>query len=205
VPETYIVSNFSDGRTQWLATFDEDIDTESATDNGVRISGANLLNWFEAHPALKMGKMASRAAFLEWDFEQAQGVPSFEFSFADTPTSISPEMSFVFSAAQSEDNGLLDWSIRVIDADGVFAKLSVSFDQVLTPPVRGRTRRLSVFSEIGEHEPVMERFKIPLTEFHDKAPNLDLSSIQSVRFDFDRSPKGAIYLDDVGFAPTGFR
>ena len=42
-----------------------------------------------------------------------------------------------------------------------------------------------------------------LADFAAANPALDLAHLKTVRFDFDRSKRGVIALDDVGVAPAG--
>ena len=46
----------------------------------------------------------------------------------------------------------------------------------------------------------MRRFRFQLKDFVAVSPSLDLNRLRSIRFDFDRSPRGFIALDDVGLA-----
>ena len=59
-------------------------------------------------------------------------------------------------------------------------------------------RRLAVLDTTQRSEVVLRRFSFPLADFRAAIPGFDPAHLRSVRFDFDRSPRGAIVLDDVG-------
>jgi hypothetical protein len=46
----------------------------------------------------------------------------------------------------------------------------------------------------------MRRYCFPLKDFVAVNPRLDLTRLRTIQFDFDRSPRGVIALDDVGIA-----
>ncbi len=97
----------------------------------------------------------------------------------------------------------LDWSVVVRDLDGEEARLPVSTDQALFPAVEAHTRRVQSLSSTATSEIVMRRFALPLADFQDDNPDFDPARISSVRFVFDRSPRGAVLIDDIGLA-VGF-
>ena len=71
----------------------------------------------------------------------------------------------------------------------------------LYPQIVGLTRRAPAI-DIGKHsELVMRRFRLPFTAFASANPGLDLARVREIRFDFDRSPRGLVALDDVGISP----
>jgi hypothetical protein len=48
----------------------------------------------------------------------------------------------------------------------------------------------------------MRRYRLPLAEFAAANPKLDLARLKTVRFDVDRTRRGAIALDNVGVSPA---
>jgi hypothetical protein len=94
----------------------------------------------------------------------------------------------------------LDWSIVLTDAEGAEARLPLSHDQLLYPQIKNYTRRFGAISSTPSSEVVMRRYGFPLKDFVTTNPRLDLKRLRSIRFDFDRMPRGVIALDDVGLA-----
>jgi hypothetical protein len=48
-------------------------------------------------------------------------------------------------------------------------------------------------------EAMLQTFAFPLNDFTMHNPRFDPSALIEIRFVFDRSPTGAVILDDVGF------
>jgi hypothetical protein len=217
LPNDFMLNNYADGATQWLATYEEDIDPATATWGGARISGPNLSAWREKYPELKWARLGSEIALLAWDDRVHARGASYRFDFARPPT-LPVDSALVFSASQADIPTLpkdfkgkrggddadktLDWSIVVRDGRGNEARLALSRDQVLYPQVKGETRRAGMLDRIERSEIVFRRYAFPLADFTRANPDLDLTRIRQIRFDFDRSKRGAIALDDIGFAPT---
>ena len=88
------------------------------------------------------------------------------------------------------------------DVNGVEARVPLSRDQVLYPQIKGQTRRFPEIDDGKMAEVVMRRYRLPLAEFAAANPKLDLARLKTVRFDFDRTRRGAIALDNVGVSPA---
>jgi len=214
LPDDYLVSNYADGRTQWLATYEEDIDPSTGSAPGVTIDVANLTAWRESYVSIKYTPLDSHVALLAWDSRVHKTGASYRIELRDPPKT-GPDTALVFSASQAEivtlpeavgvkgarknpDKHAVNWSIVLTDASGQSARLPLSHDQVLYPQVKGETRRLGIIDTAPQSEIVMRRFRFPLADFQKVNPKLDISRLTQIRFDFDRSKRGAIALDDVG-------
>jgi hypothetical protein len=165
----------------------------------VRIQGADLSIWREADPDLKRSKLGSRVAIVGWDarIDPAHNA-SYRIAFRE-PARVSPDTDLVFGASQienqNEDGTPVDWTIVLTDANGRMAHLPLSHDQLLYPQVNGATHGADQLSEL-----VMRRYRYGLRDFLAVNPSLDLDRLVEIRFAFDRSARGTIALDDVGFA-----
>jgi dienelactone hydrolase len=216
LPDGYLMNNYADSGTRWLATYEEDIDPATGTEADVAISGDKLTVWSEDYPKLKEEPFDTNVAELAWDDRAYRSPASYALRCANG-TSVAPTDALVFSASQvdidtlpkafkgegsrkNEDKASLDWSIAVADSNGVVARVPLSADQVLYPQVNGQTRRAGMVSFIPTSEIVMRRFKFPFAEFVAANPKLDLAHVKEIRLVFDRSKRGAIALDDVGIA-----
>ncbi|MBL0938260.1 MAG: MFS transporter [Gemmatimonadaceae bacterium] len=69
LPPTMYLTRYADARTQFLATFDEDVDVTSGTVRGVRLSGDSLSTWREADmpSRSRANTFRSNAATLGWN------------------------------------------------------------------------------------------------------------------------------------------
>ncbi|MGH7483263.1 MAG: alpha/beta hydrolase family protein, partial [Longimicrobiales bacterium] len=96
----------------------------------------------------------------------------------------------------------LDLSIRAVDAAGESASVELRGYGVPREPLEVRIlrRRDIEKREFGElHELVLQTYTIPLADFVERNPALDLSRLRTLALVFDRSPAGVVILDDVGF------
>ena len=216
LPDDYLINNFASSDTVWLANYDEDLDPDTGSTPGVALAGENLTLWRETWGKLKSADLDTQIAILGWDDRVHPEVASYHIRLGDRAAS--PASSLVFSAAEAgvsslprgfhpktaakpDKPGPLDWTVAVSDAAGDVATLPLSHDQALYPQVKGETRRLGFLDSTPTSEIVMRRFRFPLRDFLAANPRLDLGHLSEIRFEFDRSRRGAIALDDIGLTP----
>ena len=219
LPKGYLAADYADSATAWVATFDEDIDPGAATSRGAGIRAANLSVWRETDVKLKTRQMDTQAVLIGWDERVHTDVPSYSLDFGEVSTRAGPDAALVFSAADAGIDSLpegfkppkskakppkkapLDWTVVLVDQAGIEARLPLSRDQVLYPQIKGYTRRFREIDGAKVSEVVMRRYRLPLADFKAASPALDLKQIKTLRFEFDRSKRGVIALDNVGIAP----
>ena len=220
LPGGYLSANYADGRTAWLATYDEDADPATGAWPGSTISGVNLSIWKEVFAKLKSSPLDTNLAVLAWDDRVRKARASYGFDLGAAPPLAGADTDLVFSAADagvsSLPNGFkppgkapkpkpdqpLDWTVVVTDAAGHVARLPLSHDQLLYPQIKGQTRRIAALVTQPPSEIVLRRYRFPLRDFAVANPSFDPAHLKSVRFEFDRSSRGAIVLDDVGLGPS---
>jgi hypothetical protein len=101
------------------------------------------------------------------------------------------------------DTTAFDLSVEMVDASGASAKVPLSAYGPVRRPIEsyiyrrnGRDKlRFGSLTEI-----VLQTFVIPFEEWRRASSSLDLDRITRVRFVFDRTPAGAIVLDNIGFS-----
>jgi hypothetical protein len=218
LPDDFLVNNYADSSTRWLANFEEDLDPATGSSTGVTLDGQNLSVWREDFGELKNSTLDTHVALLGWD-ERVHAQPgSYRINLGDSAPTTTMETSLVFSASNTAVSSLpksfhlkgigvsdaeegrqpLDWSIVLTDAQGAEARLPLSHDQLLYPQIKSDTRRFGAISSIPSAELIMRRYRFPLSDFITVNPRLDPKALRSIRFDFDRTPRGVIALDDVG-------
>jgi hypothetical protein len=218
LPDDFLINNYADSSTRWLANYEEDLDPSTGSSPGITLDGQNLSVWREDFVELKSSALDTHVALLGWD-ERVHGQPgSYRIDLGDPGPAITADSSLVFGASNTELSSLpktfhpkgaaagggeegrepLDWSIVVTDAEGAEARLPLSHDQLLYPQIRNYTRRFGALSSVPSSEIVMRRFRFPLRDFVAVNPRLDLKRLRSIRFDFDKTPRGVIALDDMG-------
>ena len=222
LPAGYLAANYADSGTAWAATFEEDLDPGTAATTGAAIVGRNLSVWRETDVKLKWNPLDTYVALVGWD-DRVGKHASYSVDLGAAAAAAGPGADLVFSAAAAgipslpkgykppkakgktakDDKGPLDWTVVLVDAKGAEARLPLSHDQVLYPQIKGQTRRFPEINGATAAEVVMRRYRLPLADFAAANPALDLGALKAMRFDFDRSRRGAIALDDVGLAPGG--
>jgi hypothetical protein len=218
LPNDYLVNNYADNKTVWLVNCEEDIDPSTATLPAAAVAGPNLTVWRENYVELKSLALNTQLALIAWDDRVHKMGASYQIRFS-VPPSVAANTDLVFGASAADldtlpkgfvahdksaraasENEPLDWTVVIADASGQQARLPLSHDQMLYPQIKGETRRAG-FLDFGAHsEIVMRRYHFAFADFARTNPKLDLSKIAQIRFDFDRSKRGAIALDDVGLA-----
>ena len=220
LPDDFLINNYADSSTRWLANFEEDLDPATGSSPGVKIDGQNLSVWRENFVTLKSSTLDTHVVLLGWDERFNAGTATYRIRLSDSEPAIMAESSLVFGASNAAISSLpesfhpkgvkltsgeegrqpLDWSIILTDAAGTESRLGLSHDQLLYPQIKSYTRRFGALSSVPSSELVMRRYSFPLKDFVTVNPRLDVTRLRSIRFDFDRTPRGVIALDDVGLA-----
>ena len=225
LPDTIFISRYASSRARTLADFDEDVDPTTSTLPGGRFEGKNLTAWREQSvgPPGNAEVLASRAAYLAWDDDALQGVPSYTLTLP--PDTAAPAgSSLVFALADGNDNpnprGLrrrdrsapthplwsavprrpIDLTVEITDAAGVVARLPLRSVSLLQAQLEARVWK-GWFVQPRAPEAVFQSFTIPLAAFRAQSPALDPTRLASIRFVFDRSPAGVVMVSELGISP----
>lgn len=96
----------------------------------------------------------------------------------------------------------VDFTVELVARDGRVAALPLSVIRPLQPVVKVRLTkwdRLENTAYESAWEPVFQTFELPLTAFEQAAPGFKAEALRTIRLRFDRSEKGVVILDQVGF------
>ena len=202
LPNTIYISAFAQGGDQSIARYEENLDV-TALDPNVqgRQFGRNLTEWKQAQIWLKWGAMHSRAVLLGWN-NQSKPNPSYTISFEPQPMDLSERSELLFSLAAMEEDeeDPIDFSIELVDVEGTSASVPLSYLFPLQPRLNAALWKSGVLDEKKkESEPVFQSYSFPLRAFRAEVSDLDLAQVVKLRFVFNRSSRGEIALDDVGF------
>ena len=219
LPTGYLAADYADSSTTWAATFDEDMDPGTAASLGALIAAKNLSVWRETDVKLKSRQMDTQTALIGWDERVHKGNASYSVDLGQAAKRAGPAAALVFSVSDAgisslpegfeppkskikdPKNAPLDWTVVLVDTAGAEARVPLSRDQVLYPQVKGQTRLFPEIDGAEVAEVVMRRYRLPLADFAAANPKFDLTRLKTMRFDFDRSKRGAIALDNVGVVP----
>jgi hypothetical protein len=97
----------------------------------------------------------------------------------------------------------LDFTVELVARDGSVARLPLSRFRPLPPVLKARFTKVSALEKKWYHspsEPVLQTYELPLAAFVEVETKFKPANLETIRFRFDRSPKGVIILDQVGFA-----
>ena len=210
LPDTVYLPQYMDARTRLISTYEEDVDLGSTTLPGGEQRGSGLTLWHEGPVPLKWEDTGNHAVTLGWDGPGA----SYTIRLSEAGVGAAASDVLVFGVAQSREDptgdrggqarrqaagpGPLDLTLELEDAAGEIARLPLSDVAPLLPPVEGNLGKAAFMALLPTAEPVLVHYEFPLAAFAVAEPAFDAATLVEVRFVFDRTPSGAILLDDVG-------
>lgn len=224
LPETFFINQFSSSADRPIADFEEDINPETMSIPGGRISTRHLSKWYEVGNELKYDELDTHSAVFAWDKAFSDETAQIDFTIpsdgliagngqllvASVSASGAGTMPDDWEADESDADAIdssdddddkkdepLDWSIVLTDSAGSMASLPLSYDSALYPLVNAIPRRASFLDSADPTEVLFRRFEFPFAAFAAENPGLDINSISRISFIFDRSTKGAIIIDDL--------
>ncbi len=148
---------------------------------GTSLSGQPTIvqNVTVTHGAVSEHDAVLRAANIKWTTASSDNV--FEVPFDATDASTMKTIDFRLSRQNPSPSstGPLDFSVRLVNADGTTSAPLKLADYVGVAPWGGHA--------------TLETARLPLADF----PNANLVTIKGVRFVFDATPAGAIFLTSI--------
>ncbi|NER23560.1 MAG: hypothetical protein F6J96_23225 [Symploca sp. SIO1C2] len=91
----------------------------------------------------------------------------------------------------------LDWTIKLVDLNAQSVSLTLSHDQPLYPPVKGRTRLAKFINQTALTETIKRHYHFALKDFVGQNPEFELSQLSRIEFIFNKNRRGAIVVDDI--------
>ncbi|CAM4244207.1 MFS transporter [Paenibacillus phoenicis] len=200
LPDTMYINDYLDARTTLISTFDEDIDLSTTTLPGGQLIGERLTEWKEEQVEMKFAPGPFSAVRLGWDRGKVDGIPSYTIVLPDTGLAVPPNGTLVFSMADRSgtQEELVDLTIEVEDTSGNTASMPLSAAGGLLPMFEGGIVKWPFTSLMPTKEPVFQNFAFRLSDFRHVNPSFQPERISRIRFVFDQSANGSIYLRDVG-------
>jgi len=219
LPAGIYLTRVATSRDRVLSSYQEDIDLGTTTIPGGAIAAEHLADWHEQLVSLKSGDQATRAVFLGWNRKEWAGVtPRYEirlpdsvatsattqlvFDLADAKTDPSPRDPDRKPGAAERDSAKaeawkprqpIDFTVEVVDRDGHSARLPLSAVRAVQPQLEARLVKLAFLNGDPSSEAVFQSYGFPLGAFK----GIDPARVRTVRFLFDRTPKGVIVVDQV--------
>jgi dienelactone hydrolase len=125
LPETIYLSQFEDSNTNLIATFEEDFDVTTLTQDSIKAMSSKLTVWKEKKIPMKWGSKESRGLFLGWHYDEKDKeekkkdslgnhkpfapvhdslIASYTLNFDRSMTELDSTSVFVFSMAESKES-----------------------------------------------------------------------------------------------------
>lgn len=209
------LSQYQSARDQILVDYEEDADVSTASLPDMLVSAQNLTLWQEQIVPLKWRDTNSVAALLGWQAPSSADVPrpAYVLKFAESRVA-QPHFALTFDLAMSgktpgdledyETPEAIDFSIAVVDEQAREGVVALSTRRVLLPQVEPVLYKHKALNTDDPSEVIMQRYRFTLAEFMAENPDLDITSISEVRFVFDRTPQGSIWIDNIALHPGSF-
>ena len=215
LPNTYYVVNFSDAAGQVIANFEEDNEVFSSSideQGALAISAEHLTGWNEFTPKLKWEGLDSRVVQLAWDNTQnvvkEDSLPAYHIQLPVNHLDLTENSRLIYSVAVSDDAFVLDggeqhidFSIQIQDSQGKLASIKLSELAPLLAPIKHKTKRFKWFNSTPLSEPVFKFYQIKLSELTAGNNTIDINQLVQLSLLFNRTSRGSILLDDIGFIP----
>ena len=105
------------------------------------------------------------------------------------------------SISKELKNKPIDFTLEIEDTLGQRASITLQRVITIMPPLKAQfTRYKTVEKHFGSSsEPVLQTVNIPMREFQSINKHLNTRHIKAIRMIFDRSKKGVIMIDEIGF------
>lgn len=145
-----------------------------------------------------------RAVRLDWDRATTNKVPNYGVLLSDIEIDTKGSDYIVFSMADREEKKLdakkplLDLSVQVEDRSGNIASLPLSSVTFLLPMLEGDIVKWPFTSLLPTKEPIFQNFAFQLEEFKKVNKQFEPENMTKIKFVFDKSDKGSIYLTNIG-------
>ncbi len=206
LPPTLYMNQYQDASFRLIAGFQEDIDLTTGTLPGVRLAGNELSSWREEGMEFRTDRaQENQAVFLRWNSNDACYTVSLPNTLA-ADWSLGDRHILQFSLANADDedfNTLLDFTILLTDSNGESVAMRLTRFAPLLPQFPAQFTRWPWWEELRYEqpsEPILQTFRLPLSAFAAANPDLNLSQLVEIKFLFNLSKNGEIYLDHVGIA-----
>jgi dienelactone hydrolase len=226
LPETIYLNQYEDPACEFICTFEEDINVQTTTVDEGEIRAENLTVWREGVVPLKWNNQATRAVYAGWDQATNDSLPGMLRIRQNGETMIATnEHSFLYFVmadakedpnprtgkgdagaagkgsedAVSEEKEPMDLTLVLVDADGLTAALPLSDYSYLSRQLEPKLLKADFMNDEARSDLVFQVFFYPLSAFREQNSRLDLTRIREIRFVFDRTGKGVVAIDNIGF------
>ncbi|HSM23653.1 MAG TPA: hypothetical protein VK856_02190, partial [Anaerolineaceae bacterium] len=180
----------------------------STTFPGGCIEGQNLETWSENSLSFRDwgSSQQSIGVYLGWKAPDSVQTAPAQYSlhipsaFMDSLRDLELRNLFFFICNNDDQNDRVDFTIALHGEDMEVRKSLSEFRQ-LPPPLKSRLSKwdfIHSFEEKKHIQKIAQYVEIPLSEFTNGNPEFPIHKINQIRFIFDKTERGEIFLDKVG-------
>ncbi|WP_344848735.1 chlorophyllase/cutinase-like alpha/beta fold protein [Pedobacter jeongneungensis] len=199
LPKKIYMNQFEPAGKTVLADFDEDVDVNSATVNGGRITTSGLREWKEQQNKFLWGMHITKAVYLGWDSVKHQN--GFFSLNLTAPLSLSGKMlSFSLAGGKENTAGLLkpiDFTIVLEDNNKHKLSFPLSSCSVLQPQIAKNLSKFALLNDYPNSEAVPDFFYFDIARLMGNHTEFQMNNLKAIKFIFNKSRSGDIILDDL--------
>lgn len=206
IPKQYYINQFEDSEFNYIADYQEDFDVNTASIKGCKIEGINLKSWSENALRFRNDRGSSQqtsGVYLGWDKNDTtlKGISQYSIQLSDSILNTNTYKNlFFFICNNKDDIDTVDFTIELVTKRTSVKKAFSSF-RLLPPPLKTKlTKTNFIFTQAKDKpvERVLQFVEIPFSEFVKANEKFTISEINEIRFLFDITNKGEIFLDKIG-------
>ncbi|WP_377889044.1 hypothetical protein [Alkalihalobacillus sp. R86527] len=206
LPSTTYINKYEDPSYHIFSDFEEDVDVSTASSPYLNMDAEGLLQWYEGELEFRRNKVRdNHGVFLKWDHAYSKN-GSYTLSFKkllENPYSFNKNSALTFTAGNvsDEEEVVMDFSIVATSENGESASVQISDVMSMHPvlPIQHTKTKFYEEARFGDPtEPVLQTFNIPMTTFMDQNSSFQPEKLTSIRFKFDESERGKLFLDHIG-------
>jgi len=203
LPNMIYMSQFEPSKKTVIANFEEDIDVQTTTMPGGRISSSGLLEWKEQENKLMWEHRLSKAVYLTWDSTQTRKGNSWFSVRLSAPVQKADSVKILnFSLAESKENSTgkeqaIDFTIELEDNSGQRISFPLSQCSILQPQIAKNISKFRILDDSPNSEAIPDFFYFDISALARSNPTFQINDIQQLKFVFDKTRSGAIVLDDI--------
>ncbi len=130
------------------------------------------------------------------------------FSMAESKESSNPKLTGKWLNKSVENNNKskeetdkepIDFTIQIVDSKGENLSFPLSTFSALQSELEVMILKTGFLTEEKESEKAFQTFYFPLEKLRNRNPKFDPKNVKEIRFVFDKTEKGVLCLDDIGF------
>lgn len=199
VAQTVYIQNYMDSDFQYICSFEEDSDLATATDERVSVESSGASYWAEGMMYYSETGSSDRRenhALSFWWSNNAEYTMKVKDYDMELPY-------FQFDICSTDDSAVLDGDykpvrvgVKLTDVSGNTATLDTEDYGVIYPPLPVRLGKLQYFQSDISLQHQLQTIRIPVEDFVEENPVLDIQHIRSITLCFYDS--GRVMIDNIG-------